>query len=218
MERHGRYSVCSAYRLCVTELVDSSHIWRLGYWSGICKLKVMPKVKNLVWRMSRGCLPTRVRFLDKGIVCPTNCASCASNHEDLMHVSFYCPFSIEVWNRPGLWGSVQHALSNTASATDAIFSLLENLSVELVQHMSTVLWSIWKHCNLRVWDDATETSATVVEHARNMVVDWHLANTPVVLASSTNHQPTTTLDMGASTSLQHNVTMLAASYARKIQM
>jgi len=30
-ERHGRYSVRSAYRLCVTELIDSSYLWRPGY-------------------------------------------------------------------------------------------------------------------------------------------------------------------------------------------
>jgi hypothetical protein len=155
--------------------------------------------------MCRGCLPTRVRLLDKGVVCPTNCASYTSNHEDHMHVFFYCPFAIQVWNRTGLWGFVQHALSNTASATNAIFSLLENLSVELTQRLSTVIWSIWKHRNLRVWDDVTETSDTVVERARNMVADWNLANAPDVLASISTHQPTTSLDMGASTSHQHNI-------------
>jgi len=64
-ERHGRYSVRSVYWLCVEELVDSSHLRCAGYWSSIWKLKVPPKVKNLVWRMCRGCLPTRVRLLDK---------------------------------------------------------------------------------------------------------------------------------------------------------
>lgn len=53
-ERRGRYSVRSAYKLCVSELVDSSHLWRPGYWSEIWNLKVPPKVTNLVWRMCRG--------------------------------------------------------------------------------------------------------------------------------------------------------------------
>jgi len=131
-------------------------------------------------------------LLDKGVTCPTSCASCASNHEDLMHVFFACPFAIHVWNSTGLWGSVQHALSTIASASEAIFYLLETLSVELTQRLSSVLWSIWKHHNLRVWDDVTETSATVVERARNMLTDWQLANAPDVLASRSNHQPTTT--------------------------
>ena len=94
--------------------------------------------------MCRGCLLTRVRLLDKGVVCPTTCASCDSSHEDLSHVFFECPFTIQVWHTAGLWGSVQHALSQTASTTEAIFYLLENLSVELSQRLSTVMWSIWK--------------------------------------------------------------------------
>lgn len=58
VERHGKYYVLSAYRLCIDELVDSSHLRRPGFWTGIWKLKVPPKVKNLVWRMCRGFLPT----------------------------------------------------------------------------------------------------------------------------------------------------------------
>lgn len=149
-ERHERYSVPSAYRLCVTDLIDSSYLWRLGYWSGIWNLKVPPKVKNLIWCMCRGCLPTRVRLLDKGVVCPTNCSSCDSTHEDLLHVFFDCSFALHVWNRIGLWSSLQHALTHTTSAKDAIFSLLETLSAELSQRLSNVMWSLWKHCNLRV--------------------------------------------------------------------
>ena len=34
-ERNGKYSVRSAYRLCVEELIDTSHLRRPGYWSGI---------------------------------------------------------------------------------------------------------------------------------------------------------------------------------------
>lgn len=47
-EKNGRYSVRSAYRLCVTELVDLSHLYCPGYWSGIWKLISPPKVKNLI--------------------------------------------------------------------------------------------------------------------------------------------------------------------------
>ena len=141
-------------------------------------------------------------MLDKGVVCPTDCASYDSNHEDLKHVFFDCPFAVQVWNITGLWGSIQHALSSTVSVIDDIFSLLEQLYVELAQRMATVFWSIWKHRNLRVWDNVTETSATVVECARNMVVDWQLANTLAVLASTALHQPSPTLAVGASTSAQ----------------
>ena len=35
VEKNGRYSVKSAYRLCVEELIDSSHLRRHGNWSSI---------------------------------------------------------------------------------------------------------------------------------------------------------------------------------------
>jgi len=138
-ERNRRYSVRSAYRLCVSELVDSSYLWRPGYWPGIWNLQVPPKVKNLIWRICKGCLPTRVRLLDKGVHCPTNCASCDSEYEDFAHVFFACPFATQVWHRTGLWGSIQHALSTTSSATDAIFTILQVLSADLLQRFATVL-------------------------------------------------------------------------------
>jgi len=200
-ERHRRYSVRSAYKLCVTDLIDSSHLWRPGYWSGIWNLKVPPKVKNLLWRMCRGCLPTRVRLLDKGVVCPTNCAGCDSNHEDLLHVFF--SIVLLLYNMTSHRGSVQHALTHTASTTDALFSLLETLSAKLSQRLSTVIWSIWKHCNLKIWDDVIETSFVVVERARNMVEDWLLANTPDTSTSLAPSQHTMVVSTGTSTSSQH---------------
>lgn len=37
-EIHGKYYVKSAYRLCIEELIDSSHLRRPGNWSCIWKL------------------------------------------------------------------------------------------------------------------------------------------------------------------------------------
>jgi hypothetical protein len=145
-----------------------------------------------------------VHLLDKGVTCPTNCASCDSEHEDFAHVFFSCPFAIQVWNRTGLWGSIQHALSTTMSATDAIFSLLQNLSAYLSQRLTTIIWSIWKHRNFRIWDDVTETSATVVVRARNMVVDWQLANEPDATVTTTHNPSSLTHSGGPSTSGVHN--------------
>jgi len=75
----------------------------------------------------------------------------------------YCPFAIQVWQMTDLWGAIEHALSSTTSVTDTIFLLLETLSVEFNQRLASTFWSIWKHRNLRVWDNVTEVSTTVVE-------------------------------------------------------
>jgi hypothetical protein len=53
-ERNGLY--------CVEDLTDIFHLRRAGNWSGIWRFRVPPKIKNLIWCMCGGCLPTRVRF------------------------------------------------------------------------------------------------------------------------------------------------------------
>nr|ABN08007.1 probable reverse transcriptase At2g02650 -, related [Medicago truncatula] len=78
-----------------------------GFWTGICKLKVPPKLENLVWRICRGVLPTRIRLQDKGVQCRTNCVSCEHQAEDIGHVFFHCPFAVQAWNSARLWQQVQ---------------------------------------------------------------------------------------------------------------
>jgi hypothetical protein len=111
--------------------------------------------------MCRGCLPTRVRLQDKGVSCPTMCASCNSNHENMKHIFFECPFAIQVWNSSGMWFDVQHATMQTDSAVEAIFYLLRNLSVQLNKRFTALCWSLWKHRNLKIWEDVTEISVVV---------------------------------------------------------
>jgi len=78
-------------------------------------------------------------------------------------------------------------MSSSNSAIDAIFLLLETLYAELNQ-----LRSLWKHQNLKLWDDVTKVGVVVVEHAKNMAVDWQLANSPTTAdpaSSQQAHQP-----------------------------
>jgi hypothetical protein len=47
-EKSGKYSVRSAYRICVDKIADNSHMHVLGRWNLIWKLKVPPKIKNFL--------------------------------------------------------------------------------------------------------------------------------------------------------------------------
>jgi len=82
----------------------------------------------------------------------------------MQHVFFYCTFALQVWIRAGLWSEVQHACTH-ASSTAAL------------------LWSLWKHQNLRLWQGENETVAQVVDRARHLMEDWNLANTPTAEAN-----------------------------------
>ncbi|CAJ2655005.1 unnamed protein product [Trifolium pratense] len=175
-EKKGNYTVKSAYRLCVEELLDTSHLSRPGFWSGIWRLKVPPKVKNLLWRICRGCFPTRARLRDKGIQCPSNCVVCDDNYEDTGHILFDCPLSIRAWRSIGLWEKVEAAVKTTTTAATSIFLLLQQLDEQQATHMAALMWSIWKHRNLKLWQDVTETSSQVVARAIKLIEDWNNAH------------------------------------------
>jgi ribonuclease HI len=176
VEKNGHYSVKSAYRLCVNVLTDSSHLRRDGFWQGIWRLKVPPKIKNMMWRMCRNVIPTRRRLQDKGVQCPLTCVVCNGPEEDLDHICFTCPFSVQVWQRIGFGNFIQQTRNNTGSVTDCLFALLQHYNVENSQRFTAMLWSLWKHRNLKLWQDVNETEAQVIDRAFHLIDDWGSAN------------------------------------------
>jgi hypothetical protein len=178
-EKNGHYSVRSAYRLCVEVLTDSTHLRRDGYWQGIWRLKVPPKIKNLVWRICRNVVPTRRRLQDKGVQCPLDCVICSGPEEDLDHIYFNCPFSIQVWQHIGFWNVIQQTRANTGSMADCLFALLQRYNNENSQRFTATLWSLWKHRNLKLWQDVNESEAQVIDRAFHLIEDWNTANATI---------------------------------------
>jgi len=88
--------------------------------------------------MCRDYLSTHIRLQDKGVQCSTNCVSCNSNHEDLTHIIFECPFAMQVWQMTGIWSEVNYVFLVTNSGIDVIFSLLQNLSHEHAQRLEVI--------------------------------------------------------------------------------
>jgi len=180
--------------------VNVSYLHRPGSWNNIWRLKVPPKVKNLLWRMCRGCLPTRVRLQDKGVSCSTNCGSCGSDYEDLNHLLFECRFAIHVWNFSGVWSDVQHVAISTDFAVNSIFHMLQNLPPNIQQQIAAICWSLWKHRNLKIWENVTKSSAQLVERVRHLIEDWQEANLPSQTAPLQE-----AVQQQAATTLQHSV-------------
>jgi len=58
------------------------------------------------------------------------------------------------------------------------------LPATLIDTIEKMMNSFWKHKNPRVWDDVTEVNALVVERAKNLVVDWQIANFPGAVNST----------------------------------
>jgi hypothetical protein len=175
-ENIGFYSIKSAYQLCVEVVTDSSHLRRGGFWQGIWRLKVPPKIRNLIWRICRNVVPTRRRLHDKGVQCPLTCVACNDSGEDLDHLFFNCPFTMQVWQRLGLWTTIQQTRNNTGSVAECIFALLQHYNADNSQRFTVTLWSLWKHRNLKLWQDVDESATQVIDRVHHLIEDWQSAN------------------------------------------
>ncbi|GAU37803.1 hypothetical protein TSUD_276210, partial [Trifolium subterraneum] len=72
-ERNGCYSVKSGYKLAMRYLIGSDKYHVMGNWNGIWKAQAPHKARHLLWRLCRGCLPTRSRLLERRVECTLNC-------------------------------------------------------------------------------------------------------------------------------------------------
>jgi len=130
-ESNDEYSVRSVYRLCMNELLDTSHFKVEGTWDLIWRLKVPPRVRNLIWRICRNCLPTRTRLCDKGVNCTVVCALCTVDEEDSVHLLFRCPGSRDIWS---MW--------NVASAVSNIFDQYQNIK--------DIIFETLRYCHMKM--------------------------------------------------------------------
>ncbi|CAJ2637135.1 unnamed protein product [Trifolium pratense] len=172
MEKNGVYSVRSAYRLCVQELLDTSHLKMDDTWNLIWKLKAPSRVRNLLWRICRRCVPTRVNLWSRGVNCTTVCSLCNDHDEDSRHVFFDCPSSRNVWSMCSFGNKIIAALHNNYAASNLIFDLLQQLSNEDASLMACVIWSIWKQRNNRIWNNVIDAQNFVFSRAAALINDW----------------------------------------------
>ncbi|MCH95067.1 pentatricopeptide repeat-containing protein, partial [Trifolium medium] len=64
-ESHGNYTVKSGYKHYIkSKSVDQSFM-KEGEWSSLWRIGAPPKTKHLLWRIRRGCLPTRKRLKER---------------------------------------------------------------------------------------------------------------------------------------------------------
>jgi hypothetical protein len=94
-EKHGVYSVRSAYRLLDTARIANSERQVEGgsgdtCWQKLWKLKVSPKIKVFWWRVIHEFLPARQVLHRKHIEPIENCEDCGAASESIRHVLIEC--------------------------------------------------------------------------------------------------------------------------------
>jgi hypothetical protein len=72
-ERDGSYSVRSGYRTLMKEKGITTILREGEEWGSLWKIQAPPKVKHLLWRICKECLPTRSRLRTRYVQCPIEC-------------------------------------------------------------------------------------------------------------------------------------------------
>lgn len=113
----------------------------------------------------------RIRFQDKGVQFSISCVSYDHPMDDLSHVCFSFPLVVQVWHLAGLWEVVSHVVSTNGLVTDAIFSFLQSLAADLRHKMMTIIWSLSKHHNIKLWQNENEMCAQMVDRAHKLMIN-----------------------------------------------
>jgi hypothetical protein len=122
----GLYSVKNGYKVMLNITGRLHEVSQHESWHSLWNISAPPKAKHLLWRISQGCLPTRLRLQEKRVPCPLSCPLCNLENEDDWHVLFTCETSIHARHYAGLDNIILPRLQQYHSAREVIFSICAN--------------------------------------------------------------------------------------------
>ncbi|GAU29636.1 hypothetical protein TSUD_164860 [Trifolium subterraneum] len=149
-ERNGCYSVKSGYKLVMRYIIGSDKYHVAGNWNGIWKAQAPHKARHLLWRLCRGCLPTRYRLLERRVECNLNCPVCDEEIEDEIHIFFRCAVARDSW---------------CAAAMRVV--------IYIVGRVTMLLWCIWQNRNDKLWNDNVQTPRQIGRYVFDAWNDWY---------------------------------------------
>lgn len=121
-------------------------------WSLLWNLKVPPKFKHFLWRVLRGCHPTRVKLQDKGVSYENLCSYCNTNLENSWHIFFGYKQVHEYWRTTRVWSYISNEVQIAKTIKGSVFKLLHKLSQSIQVKFVMLLWNIWHHRNDKIWN------------------------------------------------------------------
>ncbi|XP_062094300.1 uncharacterized protein LOC133800357 [Humulus lupulus] len=167
-ESSGRHTVKSAYRYLQQIKDDGSRIDRSSFWNNLWKLRVPPKVKDLLWRASSNCLPTKVHLRLKHVDIDPTCPVCQVSRESINHCLVECPFARASWARTGI-GVCTNVEGTFSAWLESLFYTLDDEQRKIV---AMTCWALWRVRNDCVWNGKVARVATVTNLAKNTLYQW----------------------------------------------
>ncbi|GAU30606.1 hypothetical protein TSUD_62260 [Trifolium subterraneum] len=155
----------------------------MGNWNGIWKAEAPHKARHLLWRLCRGCLPTRSRLLDRRVECTLNCPVCDEEIEDELHIFFRCAVARDSWSAAGLSSVLHNATYQQTNAMDRIFAICSNESCDTVGRVTMLLWCIWHNLHKLQSNNMSGTTEADLVRWEKPTLDWVKCNVDVALVS-----------------------------------
>lgn len=155
------------------QIADSSAPRVQGDWMTIWKLKIPQKIKLLLWRAARGCLPTRCVIFSINMLLVRDIVLCVKAiRKNERHIFFDLVHAEFVWTASGLLQQVKIAMAFVESFRECFFSLLQSLGKPSRKTMAMMFWALWKQRNNKAWEGVSEPVNLAVSKVMNLLFDW----------------------------------------------
>ena len=104
----GNYNVKSGYNFLsqdfpTQDIVGGTSNISSSVWKNIWSLKVLNKVKNLLWRACKNAIPTKTNLVRGRVLTDDVCEQCQQSPEDVNHALGSCPCIFVVWDSYAKW-------------------------------------------------------------------------------------------------------------------
>ncbi|KAJ9166529.1 hypothetical protein P3X46_021269 [Hevea brasiliensis] len=155
----GTYNVKSAFHVAASMYLNLENFGIQGLWKKVWCSILPTKIKNFVWRVLRDILPAKTNLQGRGITLNLSCHF-YGEREDTPHIFLSCPFAVACCNLFAIYFLV--------SDINALFSHIFSLNNDdPVMKVCSLLWSIWWHRNLSLWERKQVVPFNVFRHVNN---------------------------------------------------
>ncbi|GAU11647.1 hypothetical protein TSUD_334600 [Trifolium subterraneum] len=175
-ERNWCYSMKFSYKLAMRYIIGSDKYHVAGNWNDIWKAQAPHKTRHLLWRLCRGCLPTRHRLLERRVELARDswCAAvCDEEIENEIHIFFRCAVARDSWCASGLSSVLHNAAYQQSNAMDRIFVVCSNERSDIVGRVAMLLWCIWHNRNDKLWNDNVQMSRQIGRYVFDAWNYWY---------------------------------------------
>ncbi|PNX94194.1 cytochrome p450 [Trifolium pratense] len=142
----GQYSVKSGYNMLLNSIGRAVDLKKQEDWNCLWKIHAPSKAKNLLWRICKGCLPTRTRLQGSD--------------------------SIQARHAAGLEHVIAARSMQVQTAEELIKSICQGEDKDTAGLFAMLVWVLWNNRNNSVWQDTKEEGSSLGFKAKYMWEEW----------------------------------------------